>query len=227
MSENNNKSQELNAAISKQEAFVEKNKKPLLIAVAVLILIVAGAILYHNYVSIPRENKASTLLAKCQDLFASGDFEHALNGDNMGAVGFLKVAKQYGSTKAGNLAQLYAGLSYAHLGKADMAVKYLEDYDTAGDAMIEPAAIAALGNCYAKLGKLDKAVDKLKKAAHKADNNTLSPIYLIQAGEISESQGKYDDALKFYNEVKDSYYQSMQYAEIDKYIERVRVKAEK
>ena len=61
----------------------------------------------------------------------------------------------------------------------------------------------------------------LKKAAAKADNNTLSPLFLLQAGEILESQGKNADALELYKEIKQKYINSMQYQLIDKYIERV------
>jgi tetratricopeptide (TPR) repeat protein len=68
---------------------------------------------------------------------------------------------------------------------------------------------------------LDKAVETLKKAADKADNNSLSPTYLVQAGEILESQGKKDEALKLYQKVKEKYMNSMAYQTIDAYIERV------
>jgi hypothetical protein len=47
---------------------------------------------------------------------------------------------------------------------------------------------------------------------------------LIQAGEILESQGKKDDALVLYKEVKQKYFNSMQYQDIDKYIERASTK---
>ena len=57
---------------------------------------------------------------------------------------------------------------------------------------------------------------------HKADNNLLSPAYLIQAGQIYEKLGKNSDALKAYTEIKDKYYGSMQAMDIDKYIERVK-----
>ena len=53
-----------------------------------------------------------------------------------------------------------------------------------------------------------------------ADNNSLSPTFLIQAGEILESQGKKAEALELYKEVKEKYFNSMQYQTIDKYIER-------
>lgn len=59
-------------------------------------------------------------------------------------------------------------------------MKFLEEYDGADDQMISPAAEGALGNAYAHLNQLDKAVSHLKKAAEKADNNSLSPTFLIQ-----------------------------------------------
>jgi len=86
--------------------------------------------------------------------------------------------------------------------------------------MVSPAILGALGNCYAQLNQLDKAVSTLQDAAKKADNNTLSPIYLLQAGLIMEQQGKYADALEAYNTIKDKYFNSYQAMDIDKYIER-------
>ena len=99
-------------------------------------------------------------------------------------------------------------------------MKFLEAYDLSEDAMVSPAAMGALGNAYAHLNQLDKAVSTLKKAAEKADNNSLSPTFLIQAGQILESQGKNDEALKLYQTVKEKYFNSMQYQTIDGYIER-------
>ena len=227
MTSNKNQGLDINSSISKSEAFIEKNKKVLFIVLAIIIVFIAGVFCYKAYIEKPREAKASTLIAKGQDYFASGDFDKALNGDNMGWIGFTRLAKEYSSTDAGNLANLYAGICYAQQGKAQEAIKALKDYDTADDEMIEPATLGILGNCYAKIGQLDKAVSTLKDAAKKADNNALSPIYLIQAGEILESQNKYDDAILLYQEIKNKYYQSAQSEEIDKYIERAENKATK
>ena len=97
--------------------------------------------------------------------------------------------------------------------------------------MVSPAATAALGNAYAHTKNYDKAVEYLKKAANMADgeaadkaNNSISPSFLIQAGEILESQGKKDEALKIYQDIKKKYVNSPVYGEIDKYIERVSIK---
>ena len=106
-------------------------------------------------------------------------------------------------------------------------MKYLEAYSTSDDAMVSPASQAALGNAYAHVNRLDDAVNALKKAASmansKADentNNNLSPTFLIQAGEILESQGKKNEALQIYQDIKKKYVNAPINQEIDKYIER-------
>ena len=204
---------EMEQQVSKTEAFFEKNKKVIIIAVVAIIAIVVGAILINNYYLEPRANEASTELAKSQQLFEQQQFDKALEG-------FQKVAADYSSTDAGNLAQLYIGICQANLGKWQEAVNALESFSGKGDQMISPAAEGALGDAYANLNQLDKAVDHMKKAAKMADNNTISPIYLIKAGEILESQGKKAEALELYKQVKEKYVTSMQYQSIDKYIER-------
>ncbi len=203
--------------VTKTEAFFEKNKKAIIGAVIAVIAIVVCAILANTYYFQPRQQTASTELGKAQELFLEDKYEKALPL-------FQKVADEYGSTDAGNLAQLYIGLCQANQGKWQEAVDALERFSEKDDQMITPAAIAALGQAYANLNQMDKAVETLKKAAAKADNNSLSPTFLISAGEILESQGKKDEALKLYQEVKEKYFNSMQYQTIDAYIERASAK---
>ena len=212
-----------------REAFFLKNKKIILGAVAAIIVVIAGFFVYNTQISGPREDKASTMLGKGQTYFNNEMFDQALNGDGAGYIGFAKIASEYGSTDAGNLANLYAGLCYANLGKWAEAEKSLAAFSSKGAQMISPAAEAALGDAYAHLNKLDDAVSAFKKAASMADskadddtNNSLSPVFLIKAGEILESQNKKADALSIYQDVKKKYVNSMlvQSGEIDKYIER-------
>ncbi len=203
--------------VNKTEAFFEKNKKFISFGVIAVIAVIVCVILLNNYYFAPRAEEASTELAKSQELFDNQQYDKAL-------AGFQKVAADYGSTDAGNLAQLYIGICQANLGKWQEAVNALESFSGKDDQMISPAAEGALGNAYANLKQMDKAVEHLKKAAKMADNNSLSPTFLIQAGEILESQGKKDEALKLYQEVKEKYFQSMQYQTIDKYIERASTK---
>ncbi|MBQ8115575.1 MAG: tetratricopeptide repeat protein [Prevotella sp.] len=211
--------------LNNQEQFFLKYRKQILIAVAAILLIIAGCLAYKTLVAEPRENKASTAMAKAQEMFAERDFQKALNGDKTNE-GFLSVIENYGGTDAANLAKGYAGLCYAQMGKWQEAVKYLEDFSPKSDAIISPAIVAALGNAYANTGKVDEAISTLKEAASMADsrsesvNNTTSPTYLLQAARLLESQKKTDEALKIYKQIKEKYVNSAVAQDIDKYIER-------
>lgn len=207
--------------IKSSEALIDKYKKPVMAGLAVVVVTVAGFFLYKSFILEPKNQKANEALFKGEQYFAMNDYDKALKGDSTGYKGFIYIAEEYSSTKAGNLARLYAGMSYAQSGNYQEAVKYLESYDECDDEMITPAAVGVLGNCYAQLNQLDKATETLLKAAEMADNTTLSPMYLQQAGEIFESQGNTDKALNCYKEIKNKYPQSMQAVEIDKYIERL------
>ena len=213
--------------LNKQEAFFLKFRKQILIAVAALIIVVGGWAAYSNLVAGPREEKASTALAKAQDLFGQGEFQKALNGDKT-MEGFLAVAENYGGTDAANLAKAYAGLCYANMAKWKEAVTYLEDFSAREDMMISPAITGALANAYANTGDVDKAISTFKKAAEMADskaednvNNSLAPTYMISAARLLESQNKKSEALEIYKEVKEKYVNSASSQDIDKYIERV------
>lgn len=226
MAKNNKKNKynevnEFDEALAASTNFYEKNKKTILYGGGTVLAIIILALLFHQFYLTPRNERANNSLFAAQELFMNGEYEKALNGDGQ-TMGFLAVADEFGFTKAANLAHLYAGLCLANTEKYEEAIEQLEKYSSCGDAMVSPSVLGTLGNCYAELQQFDKAVSLLEKAAKKADNNTLSPLYLIQAGQIYESQGQNDKALNCYTIIKNKYQQSMQYNEIDKYIERVK-----
>lgn len=220
---------ELSETLNKSEAFFLKYKKPILIAVAAIIVIVLGCILVKNYVLEPREQEASTVLAKGQEYFNAQQYDKALKGDGAGFTGLINVANDYSSTDAGNLANLYVGLCYAHQQKPDWkkALEYVEKFDTNDDMEISPASQMALGDIYANNDQLDKAVDCFKNAAKMADkqaeentNLSIAPLALKKAGIILESQNKKAEALEIYKDIKKKYVNSAAFQDIDKYIER-------
>ena len=208
-------------AVSRSEAFINKNKKVLVAAVAAVIVLVVAGMLTSTYVIAPREKKAAEALFAGEKYFQNGDYELALDGDQYDYAGFEAVAADYKCTKAANLAKAYAGISLAKLGRYEEAIPMLKAFK-GDDVMIAPSVLAALGNCYAQMGQEAQAAATLVKAAKKADNNLLSPAYLIQAGQIYEKLGKKNDALKAYKQIEEKYYGSMQAMDINKYIERVK-----
>ena len=214
-----NEGMNMEEALTQSEAFLIKYKNAIVGAVLAIILVVAGIVMYKNLYAAPREAKEQAALFKGEEYFEADQYEQALNGDSIGYAGFLKVAEEYSGTDAANLAKAYAGICYAHLGKYEEAIKQLESF-SGNDQMVSPAMKGTIGNCYAKLGQLDKAASTLLQAAKEADNNSLSPIYLQQAGELLVKQGKYDEAIEAYITIKDKYFRSYQAMSIDKYIEQ-------
>lgn len=227
--------------LNAHEAFIVKYKKAIIAGVAILVVAVGCGLAIKSCNSAAAE-KASTAIAPAQEKMAEtmqsemympdsllqAQYELLLNGqDSAAVVGFLKIADEFSSTKAGNLANLYAGLCYANMNKWKEAAEYLEKFDDCDDQIISPAAKSALGNAYANLGENDKAVETLKKAAEEADNMTLSPQCYIQAGEILESQNKTAEALELYKKAESyidrmdaSAQQGLNRMNIDAYIER-------
>jgi len=221
MAEQDKKEQKLNVgdAVDLSEAYLMKNRKGIIGGIIAVIIIIAAFFAYKYLYLAPREEKAEIAIFKGEEYFGKDAYEIALNGDSISYKGFIKIADEFSGTKTANLAKAYAGICYAQLGKYNEAQKFLSDFD-GDDQMVSPAILGALGNCYAQLNQLDKATSTLLDAAKKADNNTLSPVYLLQAGLIMEQQGKYADAVEAYTSIKDKYFNSYQAMDIDKYIER-------
>ena len=210
---------EFDETLAASRSFYEKHKNAILYGGGTVLVIIIAALLIHQFYITPRNNRANESIFYAEQAFMDGSYEKALNGDGEN-MGFLAVIDEYGSTKAGNIACLYAAKCYAATEKYQEAIDMLDKFDGCGDAMISPAAIALKGNCYAELGENEKAAELLMKAAKQADNNTISPTCLLQAGQIYASLGQNDKALDCYKQIKSKYQQSSVYYEIDKYIEQ-------
>ena len=213
-----NQVNEFDETLAASRSFYEKNKNAILYGGGGLLFIIIAVLLIHQFYITPRNNRANESIFYAEQAFMSGNYDKALNGDGAN-MGFLNVIDEFGNTKAGNIACLYAAKCYAATEKYQEAIDMLSKFDSRGDAMISPAAIALKGNCYAELGENEKAVELLIKAAKEADNNIVSPTCLMQAGQIYMSLGQNDKALDCYNQIKSKYQQSNVYYEIDKYIE--------
>ncbi|MCB9018590.1 MAG: tetratricopeptide repeat protein [Paludibacteraceae bacterium] len=203
-------------ALGKSEAFVEHNQKPLMIGVGAIVLLVCAVLCYKTYYVAPREQAAESVIYKAEQYFARDSFRLALNGDD-NVMGFLDIIDEYGSTKSGKLAKVYAGLCYKNMGEYENAIKYLKTLD-ADDELLTPAVKGSIGDCYFELGENGKAIDFYKKAAA-VDNEMISPIYLQRAGVVYLSEGKNAEALALFNELKEKYPNTMLGNGVDKYIE--------
>ena len=161
-----------------------------------------------------------------QQKMLTDTYNKALKGEGK-FPGLIKIAND-GGTDASNIVNYLVGICYYRMAQYKDAIKYLENFDAQGDKAVSPMGLAALANCYACEKQFDKAVSKFKKAADKADNETLSPLFLLEAGKILESQNKKEEANELYVQIKKEYpkfgmtQQGMNSSEIDMYIERTK-----
>lgn len=210
---------EVEELVSKSELFIETYSKKIISGIIALIVVVGAIFAYRQLYSLPRQQKASAALFKGEQYFARDSFQLALNGNGADYDGFEAIIKEYGSTDAGNLAKAYAGICYAKLGENEKALNYLKSF-SASDNMISPAVTIALGDCYVNMDNTKEGIKCFEKAAKDANNVVLAPIALKKAGIAHESLKQYKEAVKVYTTIKEQYFNSMEAADIDKYITR-------
>lgn len=210
---------EVEEIVSRSEQFIENNSKKIIYGIIAIALVV-GAVLgiKHGYL-IPQEKKAAAAMFKGEQYFAKDSFNLALNGNGADFDGFEAIIDQYGSTPSANLAQAYAGICYFKMGQTEKALDLLKSY-SGNDKMISPAITGLIGDCYVNMGKTKEGISYFEKAAKEADNEVVSPTYLKKAGIAYESLKQYPDAVKSYTAIKEKYFNSMEAADIDKYITR-------
>ena len=211
------------AGAEQAQSFFEKNQRTILGVLGALALIVGAWFAYQQFYKAPLQNEALDQIYKAEQAFTQDSMTKALTDPGGGYNGFKKIVDKYGSTNAGNAANLYTAISYLHLGQYEVVIDYLNDFSASGK--VAPILKNGLmGDAYSELNKLDKALSYYKTAGNYSDNEFLCPYYLLKAGMLSEHQKKYGDALKLYQKIKTTFPNSTQGQSIDKYIGRVEAK---
>ncbi|MDX1830201.1 MAG: tetratricopeptide repeat protein [Lutibacter sp.] len=217
----------LDETATKSEKWVKKNEKMLFILLALVVVFILGTIGYQKYIKGPQEKEAADELAFpkayfqkaiTNDVAADSLYTLGLNGAD-GKYGFIDVAKKYSGTKAGNLADYYAGISYYKLKKYDKAIDYLEKF-TSDDEVLGPIAKGAMGDIFSDINQPEDALTYYLKAANLKDNNFSTPLYLFKAGNTAMDLHKYSKALDAFNRIKKDYPNSDEARNIDIYISK-------
>lgn len=207
--------------LEKAKGFWEKNSKAILTVSIAVIVLVGGYLGYKYLIQLPNEKKAQEEIFKAEANFKQDSVALALNG-NATNPGFLKVINKYGSTKAGNLARLYAGESYLILGDYKNAIKHLEDFSANGAKQVEARVQGMLGDANSELKQNDKAIDHYKKAGSVfPEDQMLSSEYLFRAGLLLEMAGKNKEAIEVYKQIKEKFPRTEKGFGIDKYLARL------
>ena len=216
----------LDSTASRSEQWIEKNRKPLFYGLVVVIVLILGFMGYNKYIVEPTEKEASDELAFPRKYFdesltaASSDVDSLLRLGIEGAdgkYGFVDVADRFSGTKAGNIANYYAGVSYLKLKEYDQAIDYLDRFSS-DDDILGPTAIGAIGDAFADLDQAESALEYYEKAANKKNNDFTTPLFLQKAGKTAMELGQFAKAEKFFQRIKDEFSKTDFGRDIDKYI---------
>jgi tetratricopeptide (TPR) repeat protein len=217
----------LDETATKSEKWVKKNEKMLFVLLALVVVVILGTIGYQKYIKAPQEKEAADELAFPKAYFqkaitnnvaADSLYTLGLNGAD-GKYGFIDVAKEYSGTKAGNLADYYAGISYYKLKKYEKAIEYLEKFSS-DDEILGPIAKGTMGDIFSDINQPEDALSYYLKAANLKDNNFSTPLYLFKAGNTAMDLNKFDKALKAFSRIKKDYPKSEEAKNIDIYISK-------
>jgi tetratricopeptide (TPR) repeat protein len=208
--------------IARAQDFWTRYQKQITIVLAVIVLGVGGWWGYRNFIVTPRTEKAFDAMFKAEEYYRVDSLQKALNGDGIN-WGFVRVIREYGNTKAGSLARLYAGDCYLKIGDFNNAVKQLKEYSSPAKNY-QARAYKLLGDAYSELGRNDDAIASYKKAAnHFPEDRYNSAEALYFAAQLSNNLGKNKEAIELYKEVKEKFYDTPFANDADKSLARLSV----
>ena len=188
----------LAARLVESENFVRNHRNALLTLLAVVVLAVVGAFAFYTWRTTQNE-KAQASMFRAVNHWEADSLNKAVKGDGK-APGLTTVANEYGSTKAGNLANFYAGVAALKQGKFKEALDYLEDFSS-DDYLVQSRAYALMGDAQLEMNKPKEAADLYAKAADHNANEYFSPAYLLKEGTARELAKDNEGALKAYDRI--------------------------
>lgn len=200
------------------EHWAERNPKIIIGMVSAIVLALGGYFGWNYYIG-NQEGQAQKEMFQAVHYFESDSLNLAFNGDG-NHLGFKQIIEDYGMTKAGNLANFYAGAICLKQGKYPLAVFYLEDFK-ANDMLVQPRAYSLIGDAYMEQNDFENASKWYTKAAGYQPNKEFTPGYLMKAGLAYEKLNQNEKAKEAYQKVIDTYYESSEVQNAKKYKARL------
>ncbi|GAA4502336.1 tetratricopeptide repeat protein [Hymenobacter ginsengisoli] len=200
----------LAARLADSEDFVRRNRNLLLGILVVVVAAVAGAFGY-NYWRTEQNTQAQNAMFKAVDYWETDSLNKAMKGDGK-HPGLTKVANEYSGTKAGNLANFYAGVAALKEGKYQEAYNYLDKF-SADDYLVQSRAYSLMGDAKLELNQPKEAAELYAKAADHNANDQFSPGYVLKEGIALETAKDNAGALKAYDRILNDYAASQEAGE--------------
>ena len=182
--------------------FFEEHRNLVIGAGVVIVVIVAGALLF-NFMNTRKNQAAAEELGSILTAYEMGRFEEALDG-NAENRGLVEIAGDYGSTKTGTLAIFYTAEAYYQLGQYDRALEYYERYDVGND-ILGASALAGRAAVHEQQDNPSEAADLYLQAADAYDSPATTPDYLLSAARNFKAAGDMTSAEQAYQRYLDDF----------------------
>ena len=192
----------LAARLVESEEFVRRNRNLLVGLLVAVVAVVAGAFAY-NYYRTSQNEQAQNAMFKAVQYWEADSLAKATKGDGK-RPGLAKVVTEYSGTKAGNLANFYAGVAALKQGKFQDAYNALDKFSS-DDYLVQSRAYALMGDAQLELNKPREAAELYAKAADHNANEQFSPGYLLKQGIALETAKDPAAAAKAYERITTDY----------------------
>lgn len=205
--------------------FFEKNKKVITGIVVILLLAIGGSFIYNNWIVAPKNKKSIDALWHSEySLLNEENWTAAINGDSLGNKGLKKVAEEFSGYTGGKIAQYDLGIAYLNNGQYSEAIEALKKVDF-DDEMISTIALGAIGDAYIAMenASVTDAAEYYEKAYKNSNNELTAPIYMLKAAYARELEGKYEAAVKIYEELISKFPNVSEAEQAKKYLELAKV----
>lgn len=206
------------------EHWIEANPKIVIGAVVAILLIVGGYFGYQYYVDNQNSQAQKEMFQAVryfEKYIESGhdSLNIALKGDGNN-LGFIDIVDGYGMSKAGNLANFYAGSIYMRQSKYKLGRLYLEDFSS-DDLLVQARAFSLIGDSYMEENDFGNAANFYNKAANFKPNKFFSPVYLMKEALAYEKLNQNAKAIQVYQKIVDEYWESSEIQNAKKYKARL------
>jgi tetratricopeptide (TPR) repeat protein len=198
--------------------------KKVFLGVMIAVVVVVGVVVAYKFLyQAPREITAHEMAFFAQNYFEKDSLDYALNGDGEN-MGFLDIINEYSGTAEANLAKYYVGLIYVKQANYEEALDYLKGFNPEGDLFLLPQSLSIIGDCYAQMENLDKALTYYEKAIKKSINESVVPGIILKAAAICDLNGNHDRELQLYKKLKSDFTRSQEAQNADKLIQMATAK---
>lgn len=196
--------------------YFNNNKKRVYTILGIAAVVIALVFIYFMRKGEQSEN-AMIELTKVSEIYATGNYNAAINGDSLGySKGLLFLVNEYGSTESGEVGKVMLANAYYNLGDYGNAERYYNDY-SGDDPILKAASIAGVAAVKGAMGNFVEAAKEYENAANVSELVALNDEYLFSAARNYSLAKDLDGYKRVTEELKQQYPQSSYIMQLQRY----------